>query len=225
MNLQINDFPDELLINIFSHLNPNELANASLASKKWHNISCDDLLWKELFKGVPVDNDDNGFRNALFQMKKITDYQQVIEDFEAFSDTVEENQKADYECLFLKNPGCFLNIKFGLVRNPKDKTSIKRQVLFIKELPFNGSMIYGMGREKRIQARLPSSLSEKMINKSGDQEIIRVMRALYGQVARTDYALDIRRRTLSQIQTIQTAISTGVAVAFVFGLAYYNIAC
>lgn len=223
MSSQINSFPDELLINIFSHLNPAELATTGLVSKKWHEVSCDDSLWKDLFKDFSEEfKDTQGFRNALFKMKKITNYEEIIADFEAFSGSVEENQAADYECFFLKNPDCFLNIEFGVVKNPEEATRKKRQVLFIKGLPHNGAMVYGKGLEQRIQAELPSPLSLKEINKSGDPEIIDLMRVLYTQVRKTDYALDIGKKTISQIQTIQTAISTGVIAAFIFGLTYYN---
>ena len=41
-----NKIPDELLLHIFSFLNPSQLANCQLACKKWKVISDDELLWK-----------------------------------------------------------------------------------------------------------------------------------------------------------------------------------
>ncbi|XP_035683697.1 F-box/WD repeat-containing protein 5-like [Branchiostoma floridae] len=40
--------PDSILLHVFSFLNSKEVAKAGITSKKWHRVSQDDLLWKDL---------------------------------------------------------------------------------------------------------------------------------------------------------------------------------
>lgn len=45
----IDNLPDELLLKVFSHLNPQELCRSSQVSRRWNRLAMDGSLWTELY--------------------------------------------------------------------------------------------------------------------------------------------------------------------------------
>lgn len=46
---QINKIPNEVLAHIFSYTSIPDLLNISKVCRRWHNVSNDNALWKQLF--------------------------------------------------------------------------------------------------------------------------------------------------------------------------------
>ncbi|KAK6195168.1 hypothetical protein SNE40_000647 [Patella caerulea] len=46
----IKEFPDNILLNIFSHLSIKDLTHVAVVCKTWHRVSLDDFLWRDIFQ-------------------------------------------------------------------------------------------------------------------------------------------------------------------------------
>ncbi|CDR33467.1 F-box protein [Criblamydia sequanensis] len=223
MNVSINTFPEELLINIFSYLEPKELANTALVSKKWNTLSCDNSLWKIVSERIPLELEygEKGIKHALSKIRQITNYHELMEDFKTFSESIEENQTAFYECLFVKNSPCYFNIEFGVIKDPTKATEVVRQVLFVKKQEYNGSIVYGE-RSEYFRGRIPSALTYKELKNSIDNEIYELMSFLNKQIESKQESLYIGKDKMSKIKTIERLISIGSVAAIILGIAIYN---
>lgn len=47
-----NIIPNEVLLNVFKFLSPEELNNVSLVDRRWNSIADDNLLWKGVFENI-----------------------------------------------------------------------------------------------------------------------------------------------------------------------------
>lgn len=48
-SLSIESLPDEVMLKVFSHLNPQELSRSTQVSKRWNSLALDGSLWTELY--------------------------------------------------------------------------------------------------------------------------------------------------------------------------------
>ncbi|CDR33466.1 putative membrane protein [Criblamydia sequanensis CRIB-18] len=112
-----------------------------------------------------------------------------------------------------------------MIHHPTKATKVVRQVLFTKQLVENGALIYGTGKEKNIEARLPSKYTLKEINDHGDDTIISVMRYLYDQIRKTEFGLLVYESSLetqNNASYFATAFTIASVAIFIFGLAAYR---
>lgn len=48
-NVGIENLPDEVMLKVFSHLNPQELCRSAQVSRRWNSLAMDGSLWMELY--------------------------------------------------------------------------------------------------------------------------------------------------------------------------------
>lgn len=48
-SLSIESLPDEIMLKVFSNLNPQELCRSAQVSKRWNSLAMDGSLWTELY--------------------------------------------------------------------------------------------------------------------------------------------------------------------------------
>ncbi|UJR20923.1 hypothetical protein I4U23_024032 [Adineta vaga] len=53
--IEINEFPDDLLLSIFRYLSPIDLLNVGIVSRRWHAVSQDESLWRSLVHSYGLD--------------------------------------------------------------------------------------------------------------------------------------------------------------------------
>lgn len=68
--ITFHDCSSEIQTEVFSYLQPNELAVVSLVCSSWHQLANDNILWKDLFKrNFPLHN-GIGYQNKYMGWKK-----------------------------------------------------------------------------------------------------------------------------------------------------------
>ncbi len=102
---------DEIGIEILSYLGPDDLANCSKISRRWHRLACDNSLWRAFIPAVPIPENEQNVkayigRVGLRTAKKLSlpqdiasrIYQQLL-------------SGKEYHLTFLRNPKCYMSIK------------------------------------------------------------------------------------------------------------------
>lgn len=87
-DISISHIPDELLLNIFSLFNINELPTLSLVCRKWKDVSFDQQLYDYLFKTYfpkgsppPLDNNENWHPSLILKIDREINKDDLIQEF------------------------------------------------------------------------------------------------------------------------------------------------
>lgn len=118
MSINLENLPIDMSIQIFSHLDPQDLARCEQVSKRLRIISNDKILWEQIrermFPETAVPSDSSAKKCVVDYIKdSVYSFDEIVARIAKFASKVRLNQIGRFTCAFPKDPECILSVTFG----------------------------------------------------------------------------------------------------------------
>jgi hypothetical protein len=105
--------PDEIILQILSHLDRRALGRCCKVSKTWDKLANADVLWKRIFPEISSFSGPDVKKYILTHAVLLKEV--LVQRIQKFFNMVPLNQKGEFTCFFPFNPGCTMRAVLGCV--------------------------------------------------------------------------------------------------------------
>lgn len=176
--VHFNELSDELILNIFSHLDYTDLGKCCQVSKGWKQIASDDTLWKHHFPAVKFPENVSGksyLDTHVIEIDKVEDF------FRKFSKKISLFQKGEFTCvsLFYSNRHLFTKFAHGRLSEGDIQVSeIFKELIIVKDQRTREQSPIKNDHDDDISYNFSESVSTQ-IHGSSSQEYAKLQFSLY----------------------------------------------
>lgn len=128
--------PEEINLNIHSHLNLPELTICCGVSKKWKKIASHNMFWENAGKLVKPELPEGINYKTYFDNRAVMSFDCIIKKLKKTFETIPLDQKFRFTCQFLYNPQYRICIEIGVgkVQEHESISDLNETCIFMKKL-------------------------------------------------------------------------------------------